>query len=62
MPREELHDTLAAIQGLNQKVEQLQKTLNEKDGDCAALKRENEAMKQKLDALQKLVQAALERP
>jgi hypothetical protein len=53
---------LAAIQGLNQKVEQLQKTLNEKDGDCAALKRENEAMKQKLDALQKLVQAALERP
>jgi hypothetical protein len=46
---------LAAIQGLNQK-------LNQKDAEIAALKQQNEAMEQKLDALEKLVQSALKRP
>lgn len=50
---------LAAIQGLNEKLEARSQKL---EAENAELKRQNEAMEQKLDALQKLVQEGLKRP
>jgi hypothetical protein len=50
---------LAAIQGLNEKLEARSQKL---EAENAELKRQNAAMEQKLDALQKLVQEGLKRP
>jgi trimeric autotransporter adhesin len=46
---------LAAIQGLNQKVEEQQAKLNQKQTEITELKQKNESLERRLDALEKII-------